>query len=340
MPDYNFLSAPLWLITTLHVITLTLHFLAMNFIVGGIIVVLWGKFDDRFNDVTVHKFIGLFPSVMALTITLGVAPLLFVQLVYHRQVYAASIVSGWFWLMIIAAVIFVYYFLYAASFSKKASNTTRGWFLTLALIGMFYVAFVYSSVFTMAERPNQYADLYARIQSGLAINPHFSEYIFRWLHMLVGAVAVGGFFIGLLGRNNSRAFEVGKKFFLHGTIGNAVIGFVYLFTLGNILRPFMRSPGIWFLTVGIILAFATLHFFFKRRFVIATSMLSVSMLTMVVSRHFVRLIKLGAYFEPTSLPVRPQWSIFFVFLIAFVAALATVYYMLKLYFGGKRVAAD
>ena len=37
LPDYQFLPAPLWLITVLHILTLTLHFAAMNFLLGGLI---------------------------------------------------------------------------------------------------------------------------------------------------------------------------------------------------------------------------------------------------------------------------------------------------------------
>ena len=61
LPDYHFISAPLWLITTLHVLTLSLHFAAMNFIVGGVLIVLLGKFPDRWHDPTVRKFIKLWP---------------------------------------------------------------------------------------------------------------------------------------------------------------------------------------------------------------------------------------------------------------------------------------
>ncbi len=35
LPDYNFLPGPLWLITVLHVLTLGLHLIAMNFVLGG-----------------------------------------------------------------------------------------------------------------------------------------------------------------------------------------------------------------------------------------------------------------------------------------------------------------
>ena len=61
LPGYNFLSAPLWLITTLHIVTLSLHFAAMNFMVGGLIIILFGKFEDRWNHPVVKQFVRLFP---------------------------------------------------------------------------------------------------------------------------------------------------------------------------------------------------------------------------------------------------------------------------------------
>lgn len=94
LPDYHFLPAPLWLVTALHLVTLTLHFAAMNFLVGGLIVILFGRTRDKWSDPTVTKYFKLFPAAVAATVTLGVAPLLFVQLVYPRPLYAASITSG------------------------------------------------------------------------------------------------------------------------------------------------------------------------------------------------------------------------------------------------------
>jgi hypothetical protein len=94
LPDTNVLPGPLWLITTLHVHTLSLHFAAMNFVIGGILIVLVEKWNGRGDSLVVRRFITLFPSAMAATITLGVAPLLFLQLVCPRQMYSATIVSG------------------------------------------------------------------------------------------------------------------------------------------------------------------------------------------------------------------------------------------------------
>jgi hypothetical protein len=331
-PGYNFLSAPLWLITALHLVTLTVHFIAMNFVVGGIVAILWGKFRNRWEDPPVQTFLKLFPSGLAATITLGVAPLLFLQLVYHRQVYAAAIVSGWFWLMIIAVLIVTYYLLYAVSFKSGKSGRSHGLFLTIALAGMIYVSLVYSSVFSLAERPSLIAHLYAQDQSGTIWNPELGDWVLRWLHMIFGAVTVGGFFVGLIGRNNEDAFKVGKSFFLGGLVITSLAGIGYLLSLADYLKPFMHTPGIWALTLGVLLSLGSLHMFFTKKFLPAGVMLFVSIFCMVMTRHYVRLLKLDGQFDPSSLPVQSQWGVFGIFLICFVAAIGILVYMFRLYF--------
>jgi len=336
LPDYNFLSAPFWLVTTLHMVTLTLHFLAMNFMVGGIAVILFGKLNNKWNDLTVQKFVKLFPTLMAATVTLGVAPLLFVQLVLAKPVYSASIVSAWFWLMIFVVAMIAYYFLYGAAFRQNGSNGRTATYLTIALIGFVYVSFIYSSVFSMAERPDLYQALYASNQSGLVLNPEIGSYIWRWLHMLVGAVTVGGFFVGLIGRESEPIYKLGKSFFIWGMAVAMVIGMVYLFTLGEVLLPYMRSSGIWWLIIAIVLSLLSLHFYMKKNFLVSGLMLLVSVLGMVINRHVLRLLVLDGAHDPAAIPFAPQWSIFIIFLVCFVIALALVWYMLKLFFTSKQ----
>lgn len=332
LPYTNFLSAPLWLVELLNIVTLTLHFAAMNFMVGGVVIILFGKFDDKWNNPVVQKFIKMFPNAMAATVSFGVAPLLFIQLVFHHQMYSASIVSGWFWLMIVVAVIIAYYFLYATSFSKK-TNGRQKVYLSIALVCMIYVSYIYSSVFSMMEKPDLYAALYAGDQAGTIINPEIGSYLSRWLHMLLGAVTVGAYFVGLLGKDNEKAFTIGKNFYLWGMVAAMTLGFVYMLTLGDFLKPFMHSIGIWTVTISFILSLGSLHFFFKKRFLPAGIMLFVSLISMVTTRHIVRLIHLKDFYDPATMKVAPQWSIFIIFLILFVIMVAVVWYMLKLYFG-------
>jgi len=335
LPDYNFLSAPLWLISVLHVLTLSLHMAAMNFLFGGLLLVLWGKFSHRWEDETVKRFVKLFPSVMAATVSLGVAPLLFVQLVYARQVYAAAIVSGWFWLMIVTAVILGYYMFYLAAFDAESGGRRKKIPLLVALIVLVYVSLVYSTVFSLGERPDLIRQLYASNQDGLTWNPALGEYIFRWLHMVLGAVTVGGFFFGLLGRDDPEAFAAGKKFFLWGMVFASTAGLAYTFTLGDYIVPFMRTPAVWALLAGILLSVGSIHFFFRRSFLPASLMLGVSLVCMVTVRQYLRLVRLADHFDPASLKIQPQWSPLLMFLICFVIALALIWYMLVMFFRGR-----
>ena len=87
------------------ILTLSLHFAAMNFVLGGILLVLTGRIDRSGENPALRRFITLFPSAMAATVTLGIAPLLFLQLAYPLQVYPAAIVSGELPYLVIAELV-------------------------------------------------------------------------------------------------------------------------------------------------------------------------------------------------------------------------------------------
>lgn len=339
LPDYQFISAPLWLVTVLHLLTLSLHFMAMNFLLGGVLITLISSTRKRWDDATAVKFARLFPAATAATVTLGVAPLLFLQLVYPRQVYAAAIVSGWFWLGVIAAVIVAYYALYRASFAGQRTGRAGDAVLLLALAGLLYVSLVYSSVFSMAEQPALARDLYAKDPSGLVWNPAVGDYALRWLHMVLGAVTVGGFFVGLLGRNDVEVFATGKRFFIGGMVAAAAAGMVYLMSLEQLIGPFMRTPAIWALAASIALSLVSLHFFVRKNFWLSGATLFLSVMGMVYARHTVRLLRLAGQFDPASWRVAPQWSPFAMFLVCFVLMLIVVAWMLRMFFGSKKNTA-
>jgi hypothetical protein len=202
--------------------------------------------------------------------------------------------------------------------------------LIIALAGLIYVSLTYSSVFSMAENPKQIQALYAANQTGWVWNPSVHDYGLRWLHTLLGAVMVGGFIVGMIGRDRVEVFAFGKTFFLWGMVLASLAGVAYLLSLLPILKAFMQSPAIWALTVGVVLALGSLHFFFKKKFFASGTMLFVSVLTMVYARHTVRLLKLAGQFDPAAWKIVPQWSVFALFLVCFVAILAVVGYMIRL----------
>ena len=62
------------------------------------------------------------PVIVAVGVNLGVVPLLFVQLAYHRVFYPATILMAWFWLGIIVLLIPAYYGVYAYASACAASQ--------------------------------------------------------------------------------------------------------------------------------------------------------------------------------------------------------------------------
>jgi len=334
LPEYDTIPGPLWLIVILHLLTLTLHFTAMNFMLGGIVIVLFGKIENRWQNATVKRFVKLFPTLMAATVTIGVAPLLFTQLTYGGPIYSASIVSGWWWFLIPIVVIVGYYFLYGSAFAKEG-NPKVGIWLFVALLCLLYVSLVYSSVFSLAERPEVQQAAYAGNQSGFAINPEVGEWIWRWLHMVSGAITVGAFLVGVLGKDDEQVFGAAKMAMVVGLGLSFLTGVLYLLNLGDHLKPFMKSAGIWTMTVGIVLSLGQLHFFFKKKFWGAGAMVFGALATMVYTRHALRLVVLPEELRPANLyadKVAPQWDVFAVFLVCFLLALGLVYWMLKTWF--------
>jgi len=326
LPSFEFLSAPLPVVTALHLLTLSLHFLAMNLLLGGVIIVLSAALRKSWDDPTLVKFTRVFPIAMAATVTLGVAPLLFLQLVYHRQAYAAAIVSGWFWLLVPAAVILAYYALYRAAFKGEKTGKLSVTALLVALAGLLYVSLVYSSVFSMTERPKLIHDLYAKNQSGLVWNPAFGDYLLRWLHMITGGLTVGGYWIGALGKDSPSAYQTGKRFFVIGVALAAITGGGYLMMVPNL----MQTPAIWIMSAGILLTLGSLYLFFKKSFCASGVFLLGSIMTMVYARHTVRLLRLADSYRPDSMRIATQWGPFGMFLVCFGITLVVLVYMVRL----------
>ena len=109
------LPAPPGLLEFLLVFTFILHLLAMDFLLGGVIILaisgFLGRRDSRHHELT-RRVARALPPVTAFTITLGVAPLLFLQLVYGQLFYTSSVLMAWYWLAVVLLVLLGYYGVY------------------------------------------------------------------------------------------------------------------------------------------------------------------------------------------------------------------------------------
>ena len=126
--DPNPLPAPYWVFKLLLVVTFTLHMMAMNLMLGGAALALlarWRKGNAYGNRIFLDVAKKV-PSLMAATISLGIAPLLFVQVLYGQYFYTSSILLAWPWFLVIVFVIAAYYGFYFVAYRGDTGRWPRG----------------------------------------------------------------------------------------------------------------------------------------------------------------------------------------------------------------------
>jgi hypothetical protein len=107
-----------WLL--LYLVTLVLHVVLISYVLAGTGYALVQALRRK-DDPIAARTRDLLPFMLGLGITAGVAPLLFLQLLYQRHFYAANLVLGPRWGAVVPALIAGFYALYLA----KATTRTR-----------------------------------------------------------------------------------------------------------------------------------------------------------------------------------------------------------------------
>jgi hypothetical protein len=98
----------------LAILTFALHALAIGFVVAGTAVVALAAARGRADAPIAAATRDWLPFALGLGITAGVAPLLFVQLLYQPRFYTANLLLFVRWLAIVPALIVGFYALYLA----------------------------------------------------------------------------------------------------------------------------------------------------------------------------------------------------------------------------------
>lgn len=110
-------------------VTLALHVVFMNYVLGGAIYLLWAQFarprsaptdravvapDDPASgvDPVAQKLAEWMPFAISAAITAGVAPLLFVQILYQREFYTANLLLFHRWMVMVPVLIVGFYLAY------------------------------------------------------------------------------------------------------------------------------------------------------------------------------------------------------------------------------------
>jgi len=166
-PDPLGYPVPAWLIRALAYLTLTLHLSAVHFTVGGALLLLWTLLRRRDGHEGTARFLGSgLPLGMSYVITLGIPPLLFVQVLYGQFFYTSSVVVGTFWILVIPAVILAYAGFYYHKLKQDPRPGRQMVVIAACTLLLLYVGFIYVNNFTLAASPEKWMELYASAPGG------------------------------------------------------------------------------------------------------------------------------------------------------------------------------
>ena len=103
IPSPDTIPAQSWLFFVLGLFTFTLHILVVNVALGGSMITLFSRLKSWSNlETSLHGAIASkIPILFALGINLGVAPLLFLQVIYGHLFYSSSVLMAVYWILII-----------------------------------------------------------------------------------------------------------------------------------------------------------------------------------------------------------------------------------------------
>jgi len=321
-------------------LTLPLHLLAMNAMVGGFVIGVVQHFGGgEKGKKLAHKIAVALPLIIAFTVNFGVAPLLFVQVLYGQFIYTSSVLMGLFWILIIPMLIIAYYGAYLYDFQFTRLGMVGPVVGLLSLLLLLVIGFFFSNNMLLMGLPEEFKGYFSHMDGTLLMIGR-TELWPRYLHMMMGAVAIGALFVALLGKLTSAddsqmaeyASDLGLKIFLFVTAGNLVVGIWYLLSLPReLIMVFLGGNGgaTAFFLVGLLLIVGALWTAVKRKFWLTFSHAITLVVVMSLLRSWLRSAYLREFFSLDQLQVIPQYSPMIFFFVTLVLGIGCLYWLIR-----------
>ena len=352
------LPGPVWLFQSLLVLTFFIHVLFVNLTLGGSLLawvshLVAGGGDDDPRGVLARRMASVNGYAISLTITTGVAPLLFIQVLYQQFFYSGTILLGWLWLGLLGLLMVGYYALYLYKFRGLPARGSGGgvWLAVSALlflgVAMIQVAAYLAQVqptrwmalseapLSILGDPTYWPRLLHFVLAGVAfsalamawwsarlvrrgedvdVNRAIARWCWRWALWTTALQIVDGVaLLVLLPRSVLSGLMQGGAASL-APLTLAVVGALGLLVL---LARVSHPSDAWALTTGGLLGMVAL------------------VTVMVVTRHQVRVLYLDPVADLSAFAVLPQWLNFALFAALLVIALAVTVSMTRMVITGR-----
>jgi hypothetical protein len=357
------LPGPTWLFHFLLVFTFVLHLVFMNLTLGGtwiaaIANTLSGGRTDDYRTVLSRRLMAINTYGISLTITTGIAPLLFVQVLYQQFFYTATILIGWVWFTLLLSLMFGYYAAYLYKFRGVPAGKPGGtvW-LWVAAILFGTIAMVHVAVNLLHAQPDKWSAVADSPWSILGDPAYFP----RLLHFFLAGLAFSGLVVAWwavreakAGRDvelNTKIARFGWRWALWTTVVQIVDGFLLLLVLPREVLSGVMSGGLATLStltlsilvgVGLLVMLARVSNPVEKPALVTGTLgaVVVAIAVMSIFRHQVRALYLDPFTSGQEVVTVSQWGNIGLFVLLLVVALGAVGYMVKLTLDNRVTGAE
>lgn len=324
--------------------TFVIHLLFMNAMLGTGIIALAAMVRRREKDLPVARAVSTrLPTLIAFTVNTGVAPLLFVHVLYGPFIFTSSILMAVWWLSAVGMLLAAYYSAYLLDFRFDALGAGRIWTVSAATGLLLLVGFVFSNNMTLMLAPDRWRR-HLDSPGGTLLNLADHMLIPRYLHFVTASVAVGGLVLAWMwrwkGQNGLAGAEEKSRqsmgWFTGATAVQLAVGTVFLFTLPREIRALLTGGGATatgLFAAALAGALLALILGVRRKIRSCTAAAVMTIVLMALVRDRVRQALLAPVFSVADLPVVPQFGPFVLFLASAALGIAAVLFMIRLAFG-------
>lgn len=321
--------------------TFILHLIFMNLILGGSLLTIWEIIKGK----TISSESKNIPTLIALTINLGVPPLLFVQVLFGNFFYSSSTMMAVYWILVIPILILAYYgaYIFAKKVDKKPLLAKVS--LVVSSLFMLYVGFMFVNNSTMSIQPETW-NRYLGNQRGTLLNLGDASLWPRFLHFIISAVAIAAlgksiwakFFLKANAEEKKEKTKSNLQLFGWATAIQFAVGtWFWLAMPSEVTKTFMGGSLIptLFMVIVWISAGLIVYFALKGKLINALIQGVLQIVIMAIVREFTRSSYLKDIFAPSQLHNVSQASSLVVFLLVFIIGLLSIYFMYHLTVNSK-----
>lgn len=336
IPSHDAISVAAVWFELLRIPTLMIHFLLMNIMVGGSIIAFLNPHLKAAEKTLEKDMSDKLTYIISLAINFGVAPFLFLQVIYGQFIYVSSQMMAVWWLSVVALLIFAYYAAYHYKFNFD--NASRRYVIGTIAVIFLCIAFFFCNNMTLMLNPSSWSAYFDNSQ-GTLLNLSDPSLLPRYLHFITASLAIGGLFVAIvwtLKKDHPRAqnnIGCGMNWFVYATLAQIGIGFWFQMSLPKeIVGLFMGADKLHtviFLT-SMVLAVAVLFLGIRGQVWASAAATLLLVFLMVVMRDMVRSAYLKSYFTLADLEVHTQYSPMIFFAISLIASIAVIVYVIRL----------